>query len=59
MQIGNTETCLVGIINYHTVEFPKQTEFLLKLEALMRDYEVVKLDVAINPYRFVLDRVQT
>jgi len=51
-QVGNTDTCIVGAINHHGVEFPEQTEFLLRLEALMDEYEVIKLDVAIDPYKF-------
>jgi len=58
-QVGNTDTCIVGAINHHGVEFPEQTEFLSKLEALMDEYEVIKLDVAIDPYKFVRSEMQT
>lgn len=59
MQIGNIDTYLVGTINHHGVIFPEQTEFLLKLVELMKAYEVVKLDVAIDPYKFARSKAET
>jgi|GEM_PF-1602057 len=58
-QVGNMDTCIVGTINHHGIEFPEQTEFLLELEALMDKYEVTKLDVAIDPYKFAPSKSQT
>ncbi len=57
-QVGNMDTCIVGAINHHSIEFPEQAEFLSRLEALMDEYEVIKLDVAIDPYKFALSRSQ-
>jgi len=46
------DTNLVGNINYHGILSTKDArEFLNKLEALMREHEITRLDVGWNPFR--------
>ncbi len=47
------DTCLVGMVSHHQIiDISERVEFLLKLEELMREYEVVTVDIAVDPYKF-------
>ncbi len=51
--MSQVDTCLVGMVSHHQIiDISERVEFLLKLEELMREYEVVSLDIAIDPYKF-------
>jgi len=48
-----TNTGLVGHVNYAGIgQKDMASEFLHELELLLRKYEVIKLDVAFDPYQF-------